>query len=283
MGYGLVIVTGCMRSGTTLLHRTISTSPDTGPMLAPARYITDQFDAYRRYARKERFFVDDYFADLEAFRAHLRHTVQRILDAAWDKSGRPHTLVIKSVDFGYSLLLVSETLPEARFVVSVREPKDTVTSILKVSDRQRQDGVAAGPGGWGRNIKRAGKVYVASYLPVLRAIRFRRELAERVHFMKYEDLVSAPSATMAAVWRHCRIAPGSGNLEELARKSDPERDETAARNLASSKHWRAYLTELTSKAISRSSVGSHATALSASEAAAIDWRCRSIRRRFGYA
>ena len=278
MAYGLVIVTGCKRSGTTLLHRTISTSPDTGPMLAPARYITEQFDIYRRYSSKERFFIDDYFDGPGSFRAHLRHTVERILESAWSKSGKPATLVIKSVDFAYSLALVADILPEARFVVSVREPKDTVTSILKVSERHRQEGL---PGG-GRSIKRAGKVYVGSYLPILRAIRFRQALAERVHFVKYEDLVAGPSVAMAPVWSHCRITPGSGNLEDLAKKSDPERDEIAARNLANSKLWRAFVTELTNKAISRSSVGSHAAVLSPAEAAAVDWRCRSIRRKFGY-
>src|SRR5688572_11700496 len=103
MAYGLVIVTGCMRSGTTLLHRTISTSPATGPMLAPARYITDQFDSYRRYVAKDRLFIDDYFDGPGSFRSHLRHTVEQVLDSAWLRSGRPATLVIKSVDFAYSL------------------------------------------------------------------------------------------------------------------------------------------------------------------------------------
>jgi hypothetical protein len=275
----LIIVTGCMRTGTTLLHRLVSTSPDTGPMLGPARYMAEQVASFRRYRRADWAFIRGFFPNLDAFAAHVRDGLRRFLESAWETSGRPKALVVKSADFSYQVALVAELLPEARFVVSVRDPKDTITSILKVTDRHQREGIPTARQA-GRDIRRLCKTYNGAYLATLRALRSQRlALPERITFVKYEDVVSDAKAALSPVWEACGIAPGDpAGLKDF---SDSDDAVTASQGLT--RYWRAFLTDLTSRAVSAASVGSHRNLLTPEESRLVDWRCRGVRRRFGYA
>jgi hypothetical protein len=53
--------------------------------------------------------------------------------------------------------------------------------------------------------------------------------------------------------------------------------------VAAHRYWRTYLTELSGRAIARSSLGSNRQVLDFAERSRIDWRCRRVRRTFGYA
>jgi hypothetical protein len=274
MTYGLTIVTGCMRSGTSLLYGLISTSPDTGPPIAPARYLADHFHIHRRYLGTDKLFVDDYVPDRDGLVAHTRKIVRSILDSAWEQSGRPPTLAIKAAELSPMLPLVAEVLPEARFVVSVRDPKDTITSILKVGERQRYFGLRIGSARANRDIGKLCKIYNAAYLPSLRAAD---RIAEQLFYVKYEDVVANGDAALVPVWSHCGIAPGhAARVEEESRASH-------FRAIADHRYWRTYLTELSGRVISRSSLGSYRQVLNPAEARRVDWRCRRVRRTFGYA
>jgi len=263
-----------MRSGTSLLYGLVSTSPDTGGAIAPARYLSDQFHIYRRYLGSDSLFVEDYFPGRSGFIHHMRTLVKLVLDSAWEQAGRPPTLAIKAAELSSVIPLVAEVLPEARFIISVREPKDTITSILKVGERQRHFGLRIKSPRAKRDIGKLCKTYNAAYLPSLRAAR---RIAEQLLYVKYEDVSLDGDAAMEPVWSHCGISPGNvARTEEVRRTSHFE---------AISKHhyWRTYLTELSGRLISRASVNSHRQMLTSDEIGRVDWRCRRVRRTFGYA
>ena len=92
-----IFVGGVMRSGTSLLHQVICTSPDANPYINSCRYLTDQLILYARYRSDDSLFVDDYFADADAFRAFTVRILDEILDAAWQVNGRPQALALKNV------------------------------------------------------------------------------------------------------------------------------------------------------------------------------------------
>jgi hypothetical protein len=205
MDYGLIVVTGCMRSGISLLYALTSTSPDTNSPIAPARYLSDNFHLLKNYLGTDRLFVTDYFPDRAALIAHTRKTVTGVLDAAWERSGKPRAIAIKAAELSPMLPLVAEVLPHARFVVSVREPKDTIASIVKVGERQKSLGLRLFSGRAKRDIGRLCKAYNAAYLSSLRTAD---RLAGRLVYVRYEDVVADGAAAMAPVWSHCGIAPG---------------------------------------------------------------------------
>jgi hypothetical protein len=274
MDYGLTIVTGCMRSGTSLLYDLISTSPDTGPPIAPARYLSDHFHLLRRYLGTDRLFIADYFPERGALIEHTRKFIRAILDSAWERSGRPRALVLKAAELAPLLPLVAEVLPEARLVVSVREPKDTITSMVKVGKRQRLLGLRVGSARTKRDVGKLCKIYNSAYLPGLRAAK---RIGDQVIYIRYEDVAADGDAAVAPVWPHCGIAPGeAAGLKEQRRTS-------YFGAVAEHRYWRTYLTELSGRAISRASLGSHQQLLDAAEKRRVDWRCRRVRRVFGYA
>ena len=274
LSYELVIVTGCMRSGTSLLYGLISTSPDVGPPLAAARYFADFVNLYRRYRGSDRPFATDYFLPGEDMKLVMRQILTDRLDAAWTNSGKPACLVIRSVDFAPMIPLVADLLPDAQFVVSARDPKDTITSILKVGRKQKLLGLTKTSPAIKRDISRLCKNYNGSYLPGLRAQREQPSLQERLNFVRYEDAARDPADALSGVWARLGMAPGSHDPDLSRRPS--------LRDLASHRYWRTYITDLHNGPASVESVGSHGLFLSEAEARAIDRRCRHVRRVFGY-
>jgi hypothetical protein len=274
MTYRLIIVTGCMRSGTSLLYALVSTSPDTNAPIAPARYVSDNFHLLKRYLGADRLFAADYFADRSALIAYAQKTITGMLDAAWERTGRPRALTIKAAELSPMLLLVAEVLPHARFVVSVREPKDTIASMVKVGERQKHAGLRLFSARAKRDIGRLCKTYNAAYLPSLDAAD---SLADRLVHVRYEDVVASAAAAMDPVWAHCGITPGD------VTKVEDERRTAYFHAVNEHSYWRTYLTKLSGRAISASSLGSSRQVFGAVERARIDWRCRRVRRTFGYA
>lgn len=276
-----IFVGGVMRSGTSLLHQVICTSPDANPYINSCRYLTDQLTLYARYSGGDSLFVDDYFADRETFRAFTIGILDGILQAAWQTNGRPKALVLKNVELTVQVPLLAGLLPEARFVLSVREPKDVAASMIKVGEKQRQAGldtflVRAGAG---RAIDALCDTINGYYAPTLRALQDGDGddgLKDRVLFVRYEDTVTTPDETAARVFQFCDITPG-----RLPEDGDWRRSGHTGK-IAEHARWRTYLTDLSAKPVSAAHVGAHGAVLSPDEAARIDERCRGLRKTFGY-
>lgn len=275
--FKLIIVTGCMRSGTSLLHRLISTSPDTGERLGPARYIADFLQLSRRYLGEDSPFATDYFRSSDDLVSVTRQFVEARLHDAWVHSGKPTCLVLRTVEIAPMLPLVADLLPEAKFAISVREPKDTITSILNVGAKQRILGIRRNALAASRDIRRLSKTYNGAYLAVFRKQRSDALFRNRIVFVRYEDAVSNSAAALDDVWQRFDLRPGSGTLpaDPVTRPSLSE--------ISNHRYWRSYRTSLSEAPVSTQSVGSYRSALKTSEIWHVNWRCRLLRREFGYA
>jgi hypothetical protein len=272
--FKVIFVTGCMRSGTSLLHRLISTSPDTGERVAPARYLADFLLLSRSYMNGDSAFAADYFQS----RDHLMETtgqfVRDRLADAWANSGKPACLAVRTVEIAPMLPLVATLLPEAKFAVSVREPKDVIASILKVGEKQLKLG--RDTPATRRDVWRLARSYNRSYLAAYRAQLGDEQLRRRIVFVRYEDATADPSGALRDVWRRFELAPGTGEL-----KADPDL-RPSLKEILVHRLWRAYRTDLSEAAVSTRSVGSHKKALTVAEVLLTNWRCRILRRVFGY-
>ncbi|RJT28748.1 sulfotransferase [Mesorhizobium waimense] len=274
--FKLILVTGCMRSGTSLLHRLVSTSPDTGERLSPARFIADFLQLVRRYGGEESAFATDYFLSREEFVQKTRQFVEARLHDAWVHSGKPNCLVLRTVEIAGMLPLVADLLPDANFAISVREPKDTITSILNVGAKQTRLGIRHGALTAKRDVARLCKTYNRAYLTALRKRRMDEQFRDRIVFVRYEDAVADPAAALRQVWDRFGLRPGSGILP-----ADPV-TRTSIAELLTHRYWRSYRTDLSEAPVSARSVGSYRSMLRTSEIYSVDWRCRMLRRAFGY-
>jgi hypothetical protein len=274
--FKLILVTGCMRSGTSLLHRLISTSPDTGERLSPARFIADFLQLVRRYRNEESAFATDYFQSPDDLFLAASQFVEARLHDAWVHSGMPPCLVLRTVEIAAMLPLVADLLPEAKFAVSVREPKDTITSILNVGAKQKLLGIRHNALTSRRDVGRLCKTYNRAYLTIVRKRRSDDQFHNRIVFVRYEDAVANAAEALAEVWQRFDLRPGSGTLS-----ADPITRPSIAQ-ISIHRFWRSYRTDLSEAAISARSVGSYRSALKTSEIWSVNWRCRLLRRAFGY-
>lgn len=274
-GPRLIVVAGCMRSGTTLLQRLLCTSADTGPALPADRWLADQLRLAERYARRDSLFVEEQFGGVAPFESFSRDIVERYLRQVWEATDRPSALVVKGAELTGALPILARWFPDARFVVSVRDPRDTVASMLRVGQRQRRFRLRSVVAESGRDMIRLSAVYRGAYLPLLRRLRRDRDLAARVRFVRYEDLVADPGAEAAALGAFCGVAVPDGGVASLPRSQGLAR-------VAAHPHWRSYLTALSERPVSRKSVGTHARILSDEEVRMVQKRCRRLMKHFEY-
>jgi len=274
--FKLIFVTGSMRSGTSLLHRLVSTSPDAGDRIAPARYLSDFIQLFRSYSTTESAFATDYFQSSEDFFAVTRQFVVDRLHDAWLHSGKPKCLVLRTVEVAPMLPLVARLLPEAKFAISAREPKDVVASILKVGEKQRKLWPSRDTLALSKNVSRMCKTYNRAYMAALRTQRSDEALGQRIVFVRYEDAVANSVDAMQEMWRRFDMAPGSAVLppNPVIRQSLGQ--------IMVHRYWRSYRTNLSEAPVSAGSVGSYKSALKTSEIWTVNWRCRILRRVFGY-
>ncbi len=180
----VVFVTGVMRSGTTVLQRVISRSCD-APYIrkeSQLRVIVQSFDTLQKFAAFAPLDRADYVAEYQALFQGLFRRIAR--DLGVDR------LVLKDPLALDVLEVFQELMPTVRFVSSVRHPLATAASILRVRNRQREEGKSSfiTPMGFGDIV-----LHVARLGERIAAMRER----PGAYVVRYEDLISRDPATAA--------------------------------------------------------------------------------------
>ncbi len=134
-------------------------------------------------------------ADLTTVFAHYRQLVQTLL---WKRPVPPGGfLVLKAPQIGHAIATLAAALPEARFVVTDRDPFRCVTSMTVLGEVIAEPFCTASPmedDGHGRRFA------VAAVSPKLAAIAaFTTEASERIVHVPYPQLVAQPVATATSV------------------------------------------------------------------------------------
>lgn len=270
--YNLVLVTGSMRSGTTLLQQVLCTAPDANPFVQGCRYLTGQIEIFARYAGPDRLFVEDYLGGPQALLGFTRGILERLLAETHRRHGEPRHLVLKNPELARVLKQAAILLPEARFVVSLRDPKDIVASMIAVGGRHRSHGVASFLAAAGRDIDRLCAAYRDYALPVIQALADDPGLRARLCFVRYESLVGETTATIARLSAFTGIALAP----EPVTAGNGWRSTVVPGDMTAHAHWAAYLTALSGGPISATSVGRYREVLSEAEAAQVDRLCADV-------
>lgn len=276
--YNLILVAGAMRSGTSLLQHVLCSSPEANPFIHGCRYLTSQIAIFAQYAGGDRLYVKDYLGGPEGLLAFSRDIVERLLAETHRRLGEPKHLVLKNPELASYLPHATVLMPQARFVISVREPKDTIASMIGVGEKHRAKGVTSFLARSGRDIEQLCRSYRGFYQPVLQALEASPgTFKKRVHLSSYEALIGDTERTVERLSRFCgmTLEPETMGAEGQWRsKVDRSGDE-----LYSHPRWSAYVTGLSGGPISEASIGRYREVLSKTEADLIDARCGSLYRR----
>ncbi|MGH6934230.1 MAG: sulfotransferase family protein [Dongiaceae bacterium] len=265
-GQGIIFIGGCMRTGTTLLHRMICTSEDSHAFTDECQYLTALLNFQTDW--RQRFsWLKDFFDTPERFDRHAKATVDGFLRSALETQSPAKCLVLKNPELTLHFPQLGEWYPMAKLIVMVRDPRDTIASILDVAGRHRQSGVDSDIANLGRDMAALARFYKSYYVSALQSPKSR----DRVAVVKYEDLVDDPGRAFAALSAILGMSldPSRISPDKFDRR---ERDANVA----------AFWTELRTAPPSSDSVGRFRTALTPAEIAAIEHHCADFNRGLRY-
>jgi len=133
-----LFVAGAPRSGTTILHAIVCASRRTNGYINECSYFTgllhpllvglDTFDVHTKH----------YFPSREAFVVHHADVLRNELHRIWQYTGCREILALKDPMLTPLIPHVAKALPETKFIVSVRDPRATISSRIEVLKRETQ-------------------------------------------------------------------------------------------------------------------------------------------------
>lgn len=268
-----IFVGGSECSGTSLLQSILCSDDAANPLIAEAQLFRLMVEAYRDGKQHFEVRAKDYFADFDAYRGFHAQTVRRFLETTRNRYASARRLVLKEPTLTQMFPELHELIPEARFVLIVRDPRDTVASLIKVSERM---GDRAHPlSGFGRDMRRYARYYRSFYRPAFnyRDTGFRENLC----VVKYEDLVLQTTSVLDQLQDFTKLKLGQFDPGDPWKRSRINYDA-----LVSHEEHRPCFSELRGKPLSAARVGVYREALSPDELQAVERECADYLERFRY-
>ncbi len=183
----VVFVGGSARSGTTLLHSVLCSSPDTNPAVVEdttMQHLVLSYEDAVGNLKRDMHFI---FGDQEGATRFHRGLIDLYLEqlrSAWPDA---RCLVIKHPRLTANFPTLAKLLPDARFVIVVRDPRAVISSLLTVSGRVLDESTpVSSPDDVMPHIARFKYHYASS----LR--HFLKHGSDRCKWVRYEDLVTRP-------------------------------------------------------------------------------------------
>ena len=131
-----VLVAGAPRSGTHFLHALICTSASTNPFIPEYHYLYHLVSAYVQALHMFGVGSDSAFPSAAAFAEHHFRHVRETLRQGWRTVGSPSAFTFKHCSLTPHIELLAEHVPDMRFVVIVRDPRDAMASFVRAVRKQ---------------------------------------------------------------------------------------------------------------------------------------------------
>jgi hypothetical protein len=267
-----------MRTGTSLLQSVLCSTEQTNKFTHECHYLTKQMHLFR--ARYQAFHPVDqaYFGSRVALADFTAGIVSSFLSLARAQHQTPKILVLKTPELTPYFPYLLQMLPEAKFVVSVREPKDTIASMITVGERQQQRGEPSHFQALARDMAQFVEYYKSYYAPLFEHLNNAEAGArERVMLASYERLLTETPNALAALSKFSGIDLSRFNKAATWRSEIHGVDGNAKDGVVS-----AWQTELEGKGLSTQRLGRYAEVLTAREIQEIDAQSADVCRAFGY-
>lgn len=238
----------------------LCSGPGTNPMIGEVVFLRGIVETYGRSLLLYDLHTKDYFDDRDHLRRHCAQYVDQFLDLARQKFGEPAFLVLKHPQLTPLFPLLHELLPAAKFVVTLRDPRDTIASAVRARNRGATEFGDMTP-------LRIAAVMNGYYMNCLRCSD--RSFHQQTAYVTYENLVRDPSAVVKILGAFTGIDLSPVETEEGVKPADWEPDGSKAPG-------QPFHSELYGKEISPERVGRYAETLSEQDALEIERICREI-------
>ena len=255
-----IFVGGFLRSGTSLVQSLLCAGKGAGPMIGECVYLRGVVETYLRSLSLFDAHTKDYFDSPEDLRQFCADQAGQFLEQTWRRLGKPEFLVLKHPQLTRYFPPLHALLPQARLIVCIRDPRDTVASAIAAQLRGAREFGTKAPAEIAASV-------LATYLPCFgsRVPSCHQQTA----YVKYEGLVQDPAAVLPRLARFTGV-----DLSDF----DPAADRPLARwQLDTSKHeGQPFHSELFSETIQDSHVGRFREVLSDAELAQVERECEPL-------
>ena len=264
-----IFVGGAQRSGTNLMQTILCQDATTNHMMHEARYLTAIMSAYAwakdNFANNTR----DYFATPHSVDVFHRQLLEQLMENVRALHGETEHLVLKHPELSPYFSLLCDLLVDPLFIVMIRDPRDTITSMIKVQEKLSATAQPADA----RNITSYCEHFLSYYERLLASTD--EAFKKRVLFVRYEDLVRAPAHVLASVSQFCGLELSTVDVNHDFDTGTLDYEQAGP-------EWQAWITEHYGKGISSVQVGSFQSVLGPGEVTEIESRCQSYFNTFGY-
>ncbi len=185
LGFTPIFVAGPGRSGTSVLHATLCTDLEnnvTNEYVGECTYFTHILRTFYCVTNHFDSIYTSYFDKLEDFNLYHSNLIRSFLIDTWTYLGKPKNLILKAPGLILNFDLLAQILPEAKFVVSVRDPLDIAASMKTVVEKYEKDLVFDAE----YLIKLANDIK-SNYLTILTRLDLFKD---KIIFIKYRNLVT---------------------------------------------------------------------------------------------
>jgi len=194
-----LFVGGGARTGTTLMQTLLCQAETTNPMVPEAHYLRCLLSAFHLALGSLELQIPLYFSDSEDFRRFNGDILKQYLERTRHRFPGASCLVLKDPEMTKSFPYLFDLCPRAQFICMIRDPRDTVASLIQVGTKMlvdgRRDMIAIAT--QQRDVRRLCQYLKSFYEPVLKYEH--TGFWDRILFVRYEDLVSNPEGVLEEI------------------------------------------------------------------------------------
>ncbi len=262
---------GSQRSGTTLLQKFLCMDSATTPKLAEASYLRMMMQAYAQ--GKEDFDHDtkSYFSNLDDFRHYNAGIIYSFLNRTLAQFPQASSLVLKEPHLTPLFPQLFELVPDARFIITMRDPRDIMASMIEVGIRMQQQGQQ-------HFFQQRDIKYLSDYIKTFYAPTLNNQdqtFRDRCLVIRYEDLVKNTADTKKALSSFTGLAMDFDENSKLNPNAHKDEDNNQPR-------YQPWITDNNSKDINPSSIGHYQSVLTDAEIELANKHCADILQLFQY-
>ena len=271
----IIYLVGSPRSGSSLIYNAICSHNIFNPSI-PENHISANFTKYcfqqiqRNYDIEKKNIFNSENDTKDFFKSCLEIFFNKISN----KYNIKH-LVLKSIILTSDIYFLHLIYPQIFYVMTVREPRDIVTSMINLGTQQEKLGEK---NKYPRNIKMLCQRINHLYRLVLEK-ELDNFFKKSVCLVKYEDFVINPSTTLNKIVKKFSININyNKNLNVWKRSSDLYQENIDNKNIS----YQSYKSSLWNKPIESSRIGIYKELLSDSEINDINFYSKDIIKYFNY-
>jgi hypothetical protein len=220
----------------------------------------------------------DYFGDQENFARFTRDILDRYFNEARKQLSNPQTLVLKNPEVTGLFPLLGSWFENARFIINIRDPRDTIASIMTVGEKHKKNRMRTEQSSMGRDMKVLSNFFKRYYV---KAVDMNSPIGDKTIFVRYEDIMTDVERECQRVGEFCGLTFSNKKLRSLGK------DKTDSANMnpdirSKDTYSGAFWSELYNKDLSPERIGRYAKVLTPAETSQIEHHCSDFNQVFKY-